>query len=360
MIKKIIRLNVTNKCNMSCITCPISANPSKNGYMKFSDFQNILCEYKNVPLELVLEGGEPFLHPHFNLFVEYASTIREVKKIIISTNGTLIDKDYQSFLNLIDRIPTCVQLNIAITKYLIDNHKHHMEMCKSLLNESKFHISFDVTYTSEEEKKELVGIITKYNIPLELCSFSIVKAYGALKDTDYPKICDCNNQWHCYATDGTYFGNDVEKRAAYELSLCYEEQPIFDIVNHRQMWLLTHGFIADISFENQDNCKQSVKDFQWHYCKQHNEKCYHHSYVFSFMNKHMIEDNDIFQDLNVYSKENEVISGLCYLMETTSNMKRFYLYKDMAMKLCLEIAHAKVKENIKTTDDCIIQCSVCN
>ena len=54
--------------------------------------------------------------------------------------------------------------------------------------------------------------------------------------------------------------------------------------------------------------------------------------------------------------EEEVVNGLAYLMETTSDMKRFYIYKDMAMKLCSEIAHAKVKENIKTTDDCIIQC----
>lgn len=356
MIKKIIRLNVTNKCNMSCITCPISANPSKNGYMKFSDFQNILCEHKYVPLELVLEGGEPFLHPHFNLFLEYTSTIKDIKKIVISTNGTLIQQNYNILSDLIERVPALIQFNIGITKYLIDNNANHMEMCKSLLNERKFNVSFDVTYTSEEEKKELVGLLTKYGIPLELCSISVVKAYGALQNTEYPKLCNCNNQWHCYSTDGTYFGDDLEKRAAYELSLCYEEQPIFDIVNHRQMWMLTHGFIADISFENQDNCKQSIKDFQWHYCKQHSEDCYHRSYVFSFMNKYNMDERSIFQDLNVYSMEEEVVNGLAYLMETTYDMKRFYIYKDMAMKLCREIAHAKVKENIKTTDDCIIQC----
>lgn len=350
MIKKIIRINVTNQCNMSCITCPISANSSKIGFIKFSDFQNILCEQRNIPLDVVLEGGEPFLHPRWNLFLEYADTNSDVKKVIISTNGTLIKENYNTLLDTINRLHLYVQLNVAITKHLIETNEGHLEMCKSLLSEDKFHTTFDVTYTSEEEKNELMSLIREYRIPMERCSFSIVRAYGALKNTEYPKLEQQSKIMSCYATDGTYFGCDLSKRADYELSLCYGDIPIFDIVNHRQLWLLTHGFLADLTFENQDNCKQSVKDFQLEYFRCNTPESVYGSYIREF--KRLYGDNkDPFCVLYAEKLEDEVVEGLAYLMETTISMKRFYEFKDLALKLCREIAYLKVRDDIRTTDE---------
>lgn len=353
MIKKILRINVTNQCNMSCITCPISANPKNVGFIKFSDFQNILCSHRTIPLEVVLEGGEPFLHPNLFLFLEFAKTLPNFKKAIISTNGTYIQEYYNTLLDIINRLHICVQLNVAITSHLVKCHQGHMDLCKSLISEKRFITTFDVTYTSEEEKKELIELIKSYEIPLELCSFSIVRAYGALKDTEYPKLEEGNKEWCCYASDGTYFGYDLAKRADYELSLCHNEVPVFDIINHRNMWLLTQGFLADITFENQDNIEESVKEFQREYIRIHSPSMTERTYIQQYMKETNVNPVTT-KHSNLY--EDEIVYGLAPLMSMTPSMKRFYHYKEHAMNLCDEIANFKPEEDIKTTEDDYCKC----
>ena len=168
MIKKILRLNVTNQCNLSCATCPIKANIYNNSFMKFNVFQNILCEHRNIPLEVILEGGEPFLHPQLFLFLEYLKTVPNFKKVIISTNG-YVEEYFDTLLDTINRLNICVQLNVAITSSLIESYPSHMEVCKKLFDEEqskkKFHLTFDVTYTSEEDLASLTSLIKECEIP---------------------------------------------------------------------------------------------------------------------------------------------------------------------------------------------------
>lgn len=356
MIKKILRINVTNKCNKSCITCPISASPEKCIFLPFSMLQNILCGHKYLPLEVVLEGGEPFLHPQIILFLEYLSSVNDVKKLFISTNGDYVLEYYNTLIDIVNRTNMCIQLNVGITPIL--SSSEHMSICKTLFDmcnkDKKVHIMFDVTYTSEETKEELINRIKKFGIPLCCCSFSIVKAYGALKNTEYPKISNDERNWICYASDGTYFGYDIESRADYELTLCTDLTPIFDVINHRQMWLMTQGFFADLSFENKDNCQQSVKDFQWEYIKTHTPNVSYRSYILDYQSKNNIE---IFCECGVYDTEREVVEGLAVCMERTPDMERFYMYKELAMNLCEYISHAKVRDDIKTNED--ISCCKC-
>ena len=347
-MKQIVRINLTNKCNMSCGTCVISANPYNNGFMKFSDFQNILCQHRVIPLEIVLEGGEPFLHPHLNLFLEYLSTISNFKKVIIGTNGILINDNYETLVSTIDRLHINVQLNVAITSHLLKHNENHLSMCKSLLSETKFLVMFDVIFTSEEDKAYLSKVLEENNIPLERCYFSIVRSYGALKDTEYPKLnCYHCYDFVCYASDGKFFGSDLAKRAEYELSLCLNEIPIFDVVNHRNMWLTTQSFMADISFEKQDNIEETVRNVQREYIQIHSPNMKECSYIQEYINK---SSNSPVVPANPTLIEREVL-GLSKMMEITPSMERFYHYKNLAMKLCYDIAHFLVKENVKTTED---------
>ena len=355
MIKKILRLNVTNQCNLSCASCPIKANIYNNSFMKFNVFQNILCEHRNIPLEVVLEGGEPFLHPQIFLFLEYLKTVPNFKKVIISTNG-YVEEYFDTLLDTINRLNICVQLNVAITSSLIESCPSHMEMCKKLFEEEqskkKFHLTFDVTYTSEEDKDSLTSIIKEYEIPLDYCTFSIVRAYGALKDTEYPKLEEGKREWHCYASDGTYFCNDLSARADYELSLCNEDEvPIFDIVNHRGLWLSTKIFLADISFETQDDIKQSVKNFQLDYIHRNTPECMFPSYISQYM--YISGGVNPVTSYTPVELEHEVVDGLAHVMDITPDIERFYQYKEFAMKLCTDIAYFEPAKGVKTNaDDC--------
>lgn len=356
MLQKLIRLNLTNRCNMACGTCYISANPNKNGFLQFSDLQDILNKHQIIPLEVVFEGGEPFLHPRIFLFLEYLDTIPNVKRVIISTNGHLSNETYTRLLDTINRLRIQVQINVGITSHLINEYEFHLSNCKQFVEDVR-DIFFDVTYTDEEDKAYLIQMIRKHDLPLERCVFSIVQSYGALKDSEYPKPCNCdccdNDDTYCYATDGTGFGDDIEKRAEYELALCYGEIPTFDSYNHRRMWMLTNAFIADITFENQDNCKQSIKDLQWEYNRENTSGNVYGSYIREF--KRLYGDIEPFYVENAELLEDEVIEGLSCLMETTIDMKRFYEYKELAMKLCREIANLRLRDEIRTSnEDCCI------
>src|ERR1017187_8317525 len=93
--------SLTNKCNMTCPFCCMYSSPEKNTFLKFSEFQSWVDRWDE-DFELQLEGGEPFLHPFFYLFLEYAHSTDKCKKIIISTNGVLLMKHLQRLTDFLE------------------------------------------------------------------------------------------------------------------------------------------------------------------------------------------------------------------------------------------------------------------
>lgn len=89
----------TNYCNYKCIMCP-NKNYQKNqkGHMNLGLFKKIVDEIKNYAFYIQLYWmGEPFLAPTLFEMIAYISE-NSSAKIIISTNGSLLDSD------LIDKI----------------------------------------------------------------------------------------------------------------------------------------------------------------------------------------------------------------------------------------------------------------
>ena len=83
--------NLTNKCNEKCEFCCMYSEPHKNTFLNFDTYKEII-DSKKEDFELQLEGGEPLLHKDLYLFMEYARSTNRCKKIIILTNGILLDK----------------------------------------------------------------------------------------------------------------------------------------------------------------------------------------------------------------------------------------------------------------------------
>jgi MoaA/NifB/PqqE/SkfB family radical SAM enzyme len=61
------------------------ANHQKNTFISFDKYKEIIDEAKEY-YELQLEGGEPFLHPDFYSFFEYAKHSNLCTKITVSTS----------------------------------------------------------------------------------------------------------------------------------------------------------------------------------------------------------------------------------------------------------------------------------
>ena len=83
--------NITSQCNLKCRHCYIEATEAaKAGEMTTADgmaFIDDLAEMK-VPV-LMFSGGEPLVRP--DLFELAAYAVEKGLRIVLSTNGTLID-----------------------------------------------------------------------------------------------------------------------------------------------------------------------------------------------------------------------------------------------------------------------------
>ncbi len=70
---RILQLNLTAKCNQTCVHCHVNAGPARREEMSRETLDRILAwqDESTLPLETVdLTGGAPELHPHFRWLVE--------------------------------------------------------------------------------------------------------------------------------------------------------------------------------------------------------------------------------------------------------------------------------------------------
>ena len=359
MINKFLYITITNQCNYSCETCQIGCNDLNDGFMSFQTLQKILCEDTLTPLTIIFDGGEPFLHSRIYLFLEYLSSVCNFKNIIIKTNGTVLFTNDEILFDIVQRLQLNLSLDILISTNIITQNKEHLTLCKKLLDENKFNITFNVKYVSEEDKDFLKNKILSVNIPLEVCKFSVVESYGLLKNSDYPKLNKSDENIVCYASDGTNFGNDFSARADYEIQLSQNKIPVFDSIHHRGMWLNSKSYITSISFENKDDITLSLLEFQKEYielhCNRFTENMINEGYTsYAEYYSSLFDDgkeHNPFISSDVFEKTTvQEIFLLTELMFTTLDLQRFYMYKEKAIQLCSTVAYLPIKPDIKITD----------
>lgn len=98
----IVVWNITNRCNLRCVHCYASANSDFNELTTEQCFQIVdsLAEFK-VPL-ILFSGGEPLLRKDLFEIAEYAK--KKGLKSVLSTNGTLIDRDMAENLRVFEYV----------------------------------------------------------------------------------------------------------------------------------------------------------------------------------------------------------------------------------------------------------------
>lgn len=86
-------VEITNRCNLSCIMCPRASMKRPQGFMEFELFKNIIDQVKD-SIELVyISGGlgEPLLHPYLPDMIKYC---RDNDVYVgLSTNCTLLTQE---------------------------------------------------------------------------------------------------------------------------------------------------------------------------------------------------------------------------------------------------------------------------
>ncbi|MCX5884652.1 MAG: radical SAM protein [Proteobacteria bacterium] len=88
-----IQIEVTNRCNLSCLMCPREALGVSKEDMPFELLQQVVDRIEGVKLVTLTGWGEPFIHPDLFTMIHYCKG--KGLKVKLSTNGTLVDEVMQ-------------------------------------------------------------------------------------------------------------------------------------------------------------------------------------------------------------------------------------------------------------------------
>ena len=89
---KALTLAITNTCNLDCAHCwPESGTTVIQPPVSADRVKYIIETFVQLGIEeLILTGGEPMTHPHWQRILQYCCTLAGLPRILLQTNGTLL------------------------------------------------------------------------------------------------------------------------------------------------------------------------------------------------------------------------------------------------------------------------------
>ena len=89
---------ITNECNLNCKYCYENDRKKFRTLISSADFSCFLAHHEGLCREVILSGGEPFLHPSWT---EFVAILRKAgMKVNFITNGTGIDKIIEAHIKV--------------------------------------------------------------------------------------------------------------------------------------------------------------------------------------------------------------------------------------------------------------------
>ncbi len=191
-----IKFEVSAKCNLRCIMCPLSKGlKRKQGFLKFDNFKKIYDEI--IPSYLNLTGiGEPLLNPDLFKIIRYSSKKGTIVKL--DTNATLLNK--KNIKKLLESKPNIVSVSIdgsdkktyekirigAKYDVVINNLKNLVNQRDKKKSKTKIHINFVLL---KENIKNIVKFI-KYidSLGVDSINGDIALPLGSNKNKKERKI----------------------------------------------------------------------------------------------------------------------------------------------------------------------------
>lgn len=369
-MKKTLYIHLTSRCELACPSCYGACTPCGKGFIKFEEFKEAVRAYDEWPIEVSLEGGEPFMHPHLFLFMEYLAAMNNVKKIIICTNGMQVMEKLPLLEQFVQRTHARVDLRIEVISDVIAGFPDLMHVCREALEyvqgKEPLGVSYNVRWKNDEDRDFLLSQFAEADIPLALASFNGMLAYGRLENSDYPvpAIPSGPAFWSCIAWDGTDFHQDLAGRAKYEEQLEYEEwhtiqhNPVFDSKNHKRMWKLTQMALAAARFEDRGNL--NILEMQRSYINRNQNKwtrqmsgrydSYAEYYLSLFPERNDMMQNPFdVEDIAARKLTNEFWAAV-EAARTTMFIEWFQKSINHAMRLAMAIEKLPVRIGIPNTD----------
>lgn len=105
---KMLQIEITNKCTLKCSQCYKDLNGGK--HMEFKLLKKIIDEAKALGVKhIMLNGGEPFLHPEIKSIIEYLSNMEMYTTCY--TSGLGVNDELIGIIKQCKRLEICFSLN---------------------------------------------------------------------------------------------------------------------------------------------------------------------------------------------------------------------------------------------------------
>lgn len=216
-------INLTNKCNTECEFCCMYSSQNKNTYLSFDKYKQIIDKYED-DFELQLEGGEPLLNKNLFLFIEYAISTGRCKKIIILSNGKILNKFIKRLVDIHEYYKIPVLLKLSVNYWLYNDDNKLLDKFRDYYLSTEFIEGFDIKLNvrlrKNDKDKWLINKLEEYKLK-EISNIYYFQSYGKLTGTDYssPVIVQNVDKWFIYSSDGECFEQDLILRSEYEKGL---------------------------------------------------------------------------------------------------------------------------------------------
>ena len=148
-------IEVTNRCNLSCLYCYCDecVNRCPKEDLSFDTFTKIIDEVYDLDIfQICINGGECFLHK--DIFKMFDYIINKNLDFSIVTNGALLDKEKIGFLH--DR-NLIFNLQISVDSHIPEIHNQVRGMFKETLN------GINLIIDNYNDRPNLGGVIHKQN-----------------------------------------------------------------------------------------------------------------------------------------------------------------------------------------------------
>ena len=221
---KMIRqyINITNNCNANCEFCCMWSDSTKKTFLSFDTYKNII-DSTSEDFELQLEGGEPLLHKDLYLFMEYARSTGRLKKIIILTNGFLLDENLGRIVNFHKYYKIPILIKMSLNYWLHNIAPNSLDKARDYYLSTEFIDGFDfkLNVRLRHNDEWVRKIIQEKNLE-KISNIFYLQSYGKYeneKEYDKPIIVENIDDWFIYSCDGKCFHKDLIARSNHERNL---------------------------------------------------------------------------------------------------------------------------------------------
>ena len=169
-----------------------------------------------------LEGGEPLLHPFMFLLLWYAYSTGRCKKIIILTNGKLVEDYLEEVIQFMIRTRIPVEIKMSINYWIYKENPYIFKQARDLYCSTEFVDGISIKFNVRmRHGDEWIIDLLKENRIYEQSNVFYLQSYGRMTGTEYekPVIVQNIDDWFIYSCDGKCFDKDLIARSEYEKGL---------------------------------------------------------------------------------------------------------------------------------------------